>query len=68
MNSVKNKSFLENAPTGLVSDALSSIAAHYEIDTDAVRDELLDDGAELIYEYIPAERLKLEVYTYVSAS
>jgi len=67
MNNAKNKSFIEHAPKQLVERTLVEIANHYNTDLEAIKAELLDDDAELVYEYMTSN-LRLDVYEYMQAS
>jgi hypothetical protein len=58
-----NKRFLENQTSSYRDRILKSIANHYGTTTSAIKEELYDKDAEMIYEYIGNDRgLRMKVY------
>ena len=60
---IVNKRFLENQTSSYRDRILKSIANHYGTTTSAIKEELYDKDAEMIYEYIGNDRgLRMKVY------
>jgi hypothetical protein len=59
----KNANYLDGLPSDKKSRILKNIAAHYSISVADAEDEVRDEDAEMLYEYIANDKsLRMEVY------
>lgn len=62
-NNQRNKIFLDGLTGTLKHRILDSVAKHYGVTVERIEDELLDVDAELAFEYITDEELRLFAYS-----